>query len=123
MANFGYVTQEINGLPAALRPIFLRIFQSVLKDLRIGHPTGENPDPLENFGGGFYHTTTPSVAGTELSIAHGFGRTPYLLLPVLPLDVQGAQIVPLTVSRVADDRRLYLTSTIINAPISVWIEG
>lgn len=123
MADFGSVAQEISGLPSEWRPIFLRIFQSVLRDLRIGHPTGGDPDPLKNFGGGFYHATTPSVPGTEFSIAHGFGRTPYLIVPCLPLDVLGAQIVPVTVSRVADDRRIYLTSTVADAPISLIVEG
>lgn len=123
MASLASVEREVNGLPANLRAIFLRIFRPVLKEIRLGHPTGDNPDPAENFGGGFYHTVTAVTPGDEFTIAHGFGRTPYLLIPVLPLDVVNAELVPLSVSRAADDRRIYLKSTVGSAPISVYVEG
>lgn len=123
MANLGLVTQELNGLPANLRPVFLRIFQGILRSLRFGHPTGDDPDPSENFGGGFYSVTTHATPGSEFTIAHGFGRAPYLLIPVLPLDVVNAELVPLTVSRAADERRIYLTSSVASAPLTVYVEG
>ena len=123
MADLGVITQELNGLPAEYRATFRRIFQAILRDIRFGHPTGNNPDPMTNIGGGFYHTMTPSTPGDEFTISHGFGRVPYLLIPVLPLDTVGAQLVPLTVTRAADDRRIYLSSSVADAPISVAIEG
>jgi hypothetical protein len=110
-------------LPAGQRATFRRIFQAILTDLRIGHPQGVQPDPCVNFGAGFFHGTTASTPDDEFSITHGFGRTPYLVVPVLPLDVLGAQIVPLTVTRVADDKRIYLSSSVADAPVTVYLEG
>ena len=123
MASLAYVEREINSLPTELRPALLRIFQTVLKDLRIGHPTGDVPDPTENMGGGFFHATTAATANDEFTVAHGFGRVPYLVIPVLPLDVVNAEIVPLTVTRAADDKRIYLSSSVESAPVSLWVEG
>lgn len=97
------------------------IFTVILKDLRLGHPA--DATAMTNFGGAFYEVTTAAVAGDEFTIQHQFGRTPYLLLPVLPLDVKGAKLVPLTVSRVADAKRVYLTSTVTSATITVGLEG
>lgn len=123
MASLALVEQEINTLPPALRPIFMRIFRGIMRDFRFGHPKGEQPDPSVNFGGGFFDVTTAGTAGDEFTIQHGFGRTPYLLVPVLPLDVVGAQLVDLTVNRVADDKRIYLTSSIEDAPVTIYAEG
>ncbi len=123
MSDLGSVESEINSLPVELRPTFLRIFRSILKDMRFGHPNGSGTDPCLNFGAGFFHGTTPSSPGDEFTIAHGFGRTPYLASPVLLLDTVGSSMVPLTVSRVADDKRVYFTSTIADAPVSLVIEG
>lgn len=121
MANLGFLETKINALPKEIRAIVLDLFRSFIRDLRLGHPT--DGEAMENFGGAFYDVTTHATPGSEFTIPHGFGRTPYLLLPVLPLDVQGAQIVPLTVSRIADDKRVYLKSSIASAPITVGLEG
>lgn len=123
MSDLGYIETEVKSLPVALQPTFLRIFRAILKDLRVGHPTGDTRDPTLNMGGAFLHGTTPATPGDEFTIAHGFGRTPYLAIPVLPLDVVGASVVSLTVSRAADDKRVYLTSTIANVPVTLWVEG
>jgi len=123
VADLGTIEAEINALPVALRPIFMRIFRAILKDLRFGHPTGETADPLKNFGGGFFHGTTPSTPGEEFTIAHGFGRKPYLAFPVMRLDAVGSSVVPLTVSTVADDKRVFFTSTEADAPITIVVEG
>lgn len=123
MADLGFIEAEIKSLPAQLQPTVLRIFRAFLKDIRFGHPEGSQPDPMTNMGGGFFHGTTPATPGDEFTIVHGFGRVPYLAIPVLRLDAVGSSIVPLTVSRVADDKRVYFTSTIANAPISLAIEG
>lgn len=123
MADLGFVLQEIKAFPAALQPGLIRIFREVLSNQRFGHPSGEQPDPSTNFGAGFFEGTTPAVANTEFTIAHGFGRVPYLLVPMLPLDVVNAQIVPLKVTRAADDKRVYLSSSVASAAITVLIEG
>lgn len=123
MADLGFVLSEVKSLPEAERPTFTRIFTNILKEMRFGHPVGEQPDACVNFGGGFFHGTTPATPGDEFSITHGFGRVPYLAIPLLLLDTVGSSVVPLTVSRAADDKRVYFTATIASAPISVYIEG
>src|SRR5438094_2634156 len=123
MAALGTIEAQLNALPLELRGPLRRIFTEILTQLRFGHPKGSQPDPCTNFGAGFFHATTPGVAGTEFSITHGFGRTPYLAFPVARLDAVGSAIVPLTVSRAADDNRVYFTSTVASAPVSIYVEG
>ncbi len=123
MSDLGLIETEIRGLPAELRPTFLRIFRDLVKNLRFGHPSGDAPDPLTNFAGAFLTGTTHATPGSEITIEHGFGRTPYLAIPVLPLDAVGAQIVPLTVTRAADSRRIYLSSSVADANFTIAVEG
>lgn len=123
MADLGLVTAELQSIPAEWRPAFMRIFTTVLKDLRFGHPSGAVIDPCTNFGAGFLAAVTPSTPGDLFTIAHPFGRAPYMAMGVLPLDVEGAQLVPLTVERAADARRIYLSSTVGSAPITLFVEG
>lgn len=123
MADLGSIEAELGALPPALKATFTRIFTILLTDLRFGHAKGEQPDPLKNFGGGFFHTTTPAVAGTAFTVPHGFGRTPYLAFPVLLLDAVGSTDGIVTVSRAADDKRIYLTSSIENQGVSFIVEG
>lgn len=121
MADLGFVEREIASLPREMRPALQRIFTAVLKDLRLGHPADATPST--NFGAAFYEGRTAATPGDTFTIRHGFGRAPYLLLPVLPLDTVGASIVPLTVQRAADETRIYLTSTEADTPFYVWLEG
>lgn len=121
MADLGFIEREVASLPRELRPIFQRIFTAILKDLRLGHPADATPST--NFGAAFYEGTTPATPGDTFTIRHQFGRAPYLLLPVLPLDTEGAQIVPMTVQRAADASRVYLTSSAASAPFMVLLEG
>lgn len=123
MADLGTIRGKINGLPAELRPVFLEIFTEILTQLRFGHPKGEQPDACQNFAAGFFDVTSAAIAGKQFTFTHGFGHAPYLAIPVLPLDVEGAQIVPVTVDRVADDGRVYLTSTATNVPLTFYVEG
>jgi hypothetical protein len=123
MADLGFFESEIKSLPENIRPTMVRLFRALLKDIRFGHPDGSSSDPMLNMGGAFLHGTTPATPGNEVSLPHKFGRAPYLAYPVLRLDAVGSSTVPLTVSRVADDKRIYLTSTIASAPFSVGVEG
>ncbi len=123
MADLGYIETEIKSLPANLQPAMLRIFRAFLKDIRLGHPNGDATDPMLNMGGAFLHATTPATPGDEFSIAHGFGRVPYLALGALRLDAVGSSLVSLTVARAADNKYIYLTSTEASTPVTVAVEG
>lgn len=121
MSDLGYIERELKSLPANLQPALQRIFQAIVKEGRFGHPA--DLEPMQNFSGHWYESETPSIAGTEFTVAHQFGRSPYLLVPVLALDVVGSRIVPLEVTRAADEKRIYLKSTIADAPILFGLEG
>lgn len=66
--------------------------------------------------------TTPSTPDEEFSIEHGLGNTPYNLIPCMPLDESGWQLVRLTVTRPADNKRVWLSSPDADAPIMVFVE-
>jgi len=121
ISDYGNVESMLSGLDDKTQRILRRIFEYVLKDLRFGR--GEDGYPAKNFGAGFYAATTPAVANTAFTVTHSFGRIPYLVVPVLPLDKPGAKIVRLTVTQAADASRLYLSSPDTSAPIYLYVEG
>lgn len=122
MATSSYIEQLTGGLDANVKRALKQIFDYVLKGgLRFGRP--ESGTASENFTAAFYEATTHSVANTEITIEHGFGRAPYLVIPVLPLDTPDAQIVPLKVTQAADSKRIYLSSSETSAVIRLYVEG
>lgn len=121
MAKTEGVTSLTGSLPPDVRLALQRIFDYVLKNLRLGRP--DHQVASENLQASFVTGTTHAVAGTEFSIAHGRDAAPYLVVPVLDLQTVGARTVPLQVTRAADDTRLYLKSTIASAPICLLVEG
>jgi hypothetical protein len=121
VSDIGNVETSLAGLDRDEQRIFKSIFQYILGDMRFGR--AEDSTVAKNFGAVFYSGTTHATPGTEFSIPHGFGRPPYLLIPVLPLDAVNATLVPLTVTRAADSSRIYLSSSVASAPFVVFIEG
>jgi hypothetical protein len=122
MATSSYIEQLTGGLDSATKRAFKQVFDYVLKGgLRFGRP--DDASASENFTAAFYEATTASVANTEFTIEHGFGRAPYLVIPVLPLDTEDAQIVPLKVTQAADSKRIYLSSATTDAVIRLYVEG
>jgi hypothetical protein len=122
VATSSYIEQLSGGLDATTKRVLKQIFDYVLKGgLRFGR--AEHESPSENFTAAFFEATTDSVADTEFTIEHGFGRTPYLVIPVLPLDTEDAQIVPLKVTQAADSKRIYLSSPTTDAVIRLYVEG
>ena len=121
MANRGAIQQAIGPLQSDLRKSLTAIFDYVLKNWRFGRPGDQVP--AENFKGVFLQATTPAVANTEFSIEHGLETAPYLVIPVLDLNVINSRAVDLTVTRAADSRRVYFSSTVTGAAITVFVEG
>lgn len=119
MSNVGYITTRLLGLPADTRKVLTEVFDYLVPNLRFGAP---DTPKSENFSAFYASSTTPSTANTEFSIAHGMARTPYLAIQVLDLNAVGAQIVPLTNSRAADQMRVYLKSTSTSAVITLLLE-
>jgi hypothetical protein len=132
MASEGNVDAMLTAIQDPATQLTLKgIFRYVLSNIAFGRATAggggvsqvSSAAPAENFPGGFFKGTTAAVANREFTVAHNFGRSPYLLIPVLPLDQIGAQLVPLTVTRAADASYVYLKSGVVSAPIFVYVEG
>lgn len=123
MATPAYVETLMGALNADIRRVFRVVFTYLLANLRFGRPDATTGKRSENFQLYPVEGTTPSVANTEFSIAHRLGVAPYLALPVLPLQTQGAKMVRLEVSRVADTNRVYLKSPDTDATFTLLIEG
>lgn len=121
MANASYVSTLLGAVKSEIKQALNAVFEYVLTNLRFGHVSAGTR--AENFQLYAVEGTTHATEDTEFSIAHGLGVAPYLLIPVLPLDEVNAELVPLRVTRAADDRRIYLASSVASAPIRVLIEG
>jgi hypothetical protein len=121
MAQPSYIEALLGGLDAGVKRALKLVFEYVLTNLRFGRP--EERQRAENIQAYYYSATTAATANQEFAIAHALGRAPYLVLPVLSLQDVGAKLVPLTVTKAADESHVYLSSSVTNAPITVLVEG
>lgn len=120
MSVTGYVESLVGGLQPELKKALTEIFRYVLPNGRFGPVSHQTK--TENFTAVYVTSTTPSTANTDFSIVHGMGRTPYAVIPVLPLDVVGGSIVRLQVPQAADAMRVYLRSPDTSAVIHLYLE-
>lgn len=120
MANPSYVEALLGGIDRDLRAAFKRVHDYILTNLRFGPATHQTR--ASNFQAYYLASTTPSTANKEFTIAHGLGKAPYLVLPVLPLDQVGAATVNLQVTRAADASRIYLRSPSTHVPVWMLVE-
>ena len=120
MSVTGYVESLLGAFPPELKKAMTEITRYVLPNTQFG-PVSHQAKAT-NFQAVYVSSTTSSTANDEFSIVHGLGRTPYLILPALPLDAVGGSIVRLQVSRVADSQRVYLRSPDTSAVIALYLE-
>ena len=115
----GYIAGLLNSVSdAGLKKVLIQSFDYVQDNWRLG--TGVR---AANAQWARVESTTATVAGTEFSIRHSLGAAPHTLIPVLDLTTVGAQLVPLTVSRASDAERVYLSSTVVSATFTVFLEA
>lgn len=119
MADIGGVQAELAAFEGPQKTGLVNAFTYVLNNLTFG--AVEHQTRAKNFQTYYLTSTTPSVANTEFSIPHGLGSAPSMLLPVLSLSGIGAQVIPLQVSRAADDKRVYLKSSSTSAAFAVLV--
>lgn len=121
MATVGFVESLLGGLAADVKRPLLEVMRYVLPNSRWG-PV-EHQAKTESFQG-YYQSCTTATSTSEFSVIHGMGRTPYVAVPVLPLDDVGARLVPLTVTRAADGQRAYFKTEAgsTNAPFFLYLE-
>jgi hypothetical protein len=120
MASPSYVESLFGPLPADQRSVWKRVWDYVLNGLQFGPVSHQSR--ATNFQAYWLTGTTHETANMEFSIEHGLGRTPYLAIPVLPLDSVGAQAVGLVVTRSADAYRVYLRSASTSAAVALLVE-
>lgn len=113
----GYVATLINGLPTEIRSTMQQIVDYVQDNWRLGEGTRATNAQLYKFD-----ATTAAIANGEFSIAHNMGQVPSKIVPVLDLTQIGSQLVPLTVSRAPDVKRIYLSSPTASAAIQIYAE-
>ena len=121
MADLGLVRAQLSGIPdEKSRRILMTVFEYLMGNLTFGEP--EHQARAKNHQSYFLQSTTAAVAGTEFSIVHGLTTAPHLAIAVVDLKTAGSQLVPLSVSRVADSKRVYFTSTSTSAPFAILVE-
>lgn len=119
MADIGGVKAELASFEGAQKTSLQNAFSYVLNNLTFG--AVEHQTRAKNFQAYYLTGTTSSNASTEFSIAHGLGSAPSVLIPVVALNQVGAQLVPLQISRAADDKRVYLKSSSTSAAFAVLV--
>lgn len=120
MADASYIKSLFGGVDEAVKKAADQAFTYLLGNLKIG-PFNQNRRSL-NFQWYWLQGTTHPNANTEFSIAHGLGRAPSVILPVIALDQIGSQLVPLQVSKAPDASRIYLKSSSTSAAFTVLVE-
>lgn len=120
MSALGGLEALLGGLETPTKKILTELLRAMVPFNRFG-PV--DTAKAENFNG-FKVTSTTATSTGEFSIEHGMGRTPYVMIPIADLTSSGASIVPLTVTRPADARRVYLKTDAgsTNKVIHVYLE-
>lgn len=122
MADQGYLLSLLAGIPDQnLRRILEDYTRHLVREYRFGEP--EDKTKALNFASYYQESTTAGSTG-EFSIAHGMATTPRLAIPCVNLNHVGSRTVDVEVSRVADNRRIYLKATAgsTNAPFLFLVE-
>jgi hypothetical protein len=125
MSNVSYLSNRLAALPMDQRTAVIAAFEYVLATLKLGRAIPGAPLPIRQGNVQMYPltATTPATPDTEFLVPHGLPFTPYLLVPCVPLDQTDATLAPLTVTRPADSRNVYLSSSVANATVFFFVEG
>lgn len=123
MADLPYVLTLLRGIPdPKTRNTLEQVFTHFMTNIRIGVP--EHQTRAVNLQAYWMQSTTASDT-SEFSITHGLLTAPHYAIPVLELDKVGSKAGGLTVSRVADQSRIYLKADAgsTSAPITLLTEN
>jgi len=118
VADIAAVKAELASFEGAQKASLQNAFTYTYGNLSIG---ASDRGKAGNFLLYYIDGTTSSNANQEFSIAHGLEGTPSVLIPVMQLNQVGSMLVPLTVSRAADNKRVYLKSSSTSAAITVLV--
>lgn len=118
MAALGSLESLCQALPEAIRRQMIAYTREWATSLRFGAPAS-SAVKAENFAGGLVPFVTSAVANSEVAVAHGLGRIPRLVIPLLPMDTVNATLPVLTVTKAADATYFYVKSATTSA--SAWV--
>jgi hypothetical protein len=121
MSSIGYVDTLIAPLPVEMRKIFTDVFTYTYATMLWGPVV--NGRRAVNGQQYFISFLLPAVANQEIAIPHGLSAVPNLAVPVLDVRSPNSAIVPLTITRKADDHYLYLKSSATSVPVTLLVDG
>jgi hypothetical protein len=125
MATSSQAKTLLGGIPSDLKSAFARFSEYIFdRNLAFGPvSTTDAQTATANFAGRYLRVTTSDTANQEVAIAHGLGRAPNVMWQVVtPRIVNSRFVGDLTVSRAADDMRIYLTSASTSAVLHLYVE-
>jgi hypothetical protein len=125
MANSSYLATRLSALPVEQRVAVIAAFDYICANLKAGRANPGETQPVRQSNFQWYplSATTPSTPDEEFIVPHGLPFTPYNLIPCLPLTTTGMSLIPLTVTRPADSRNVYLSSSVGDADVTFFVEG
>lgn len=72
-----------------------------------------------NLYGRYVKVTTSTTANQEVAVAHGLGRIPNVLWNVTSPRAVNSALLPLTITRAADEKRIYMASA--STGVTLWL--
>ena len=121
MAVIGYVDTLVAPLPQEMRKALTDCFSYAFATTLWGPVVnGRRAVTGQQY---FVSFLTPAVANQEFAVPHGLSAVPNLAVPVLDVRTANSAIVPLTITRKADDHYIYLKCPTVNAPVTLLVDG
>jgi len=125
MATSSHGKSLLGGLNADIKRAVGNVLDYLLNNTLAFGPIDNSVTQTKttNFAGRYVKFTTSAETNQEASAAHGLGRVPNVVWQVLSPRVVNASFVgDLTVSRTADEHRVYFTSASTGVVCWLYIE-
>lgn len=125
MATSSHARTLLGGLDANLKKALGEVSDYIFNNNLAFGPIDANDARTKttNMAGRYVKVLTSATAGQEFSVAHGLGRAPNVVWPVMhPRVTNSVYLGDLVVSRAADENRIYFTSQMQSATGFLYVE-
>lgn len=125
MATSSHAKTLLGGLGAEFKKALGDVLDYVLNNALAFGPIDADTAQTRttNMAGRYVKVTTSGTANLEFSAVHGLGRVPNVVWQVTsPRVVNSRFLGDLTVSKAADDMRIYMTSGSTGATVWLYLE-